>query len=208
MTKELLNLYELRKDRIKQRLKDFEEVFNKDDKKIFAELCFCLLTPQSKARICDIAILDLVKSNVLFTGNQEDIVKYLKNVRFENNKAKYILEARNFFTKNNNLLIKEKLNGNAFELREFLVKNIKGLGYKESGHFLRNVGFKNLAILDRHILKNLKELNIIKEIPKTLTRKKYLEIEEKMKAYSDKIKIPIDELDLLLWSKETGEIFK
>lgn len=77
-----------------------------------------------------------------------------------------------------------------------------------NSHFLRNIGKRDLAILDRHILKNLKNLKAIDELPKALTKKKYLEIEGKFKAFSNKIKIPIDELDLLFWSQETGEIFK
>ena len=74
---------------------------------------------------------------------------------------------------------------------------------------LRNLGFgENIAILDRHILKNLKELNVIEEIPKSISEKKYYEIEEKMREYSKFSKIKMDELDLVLWYKQTGEIFK
>ena len=66
----------------------------------------------------------------------------------------------------------------------------------------------NLAILDRHILKNLVVLGVIKEIPKSLTEKKYLEIEGKFEEFSKKINISMDELDLLFWSAEAGEVFK
>ena len=89
----------------------------------------------------------------------------------------------------------------------YLVKNVKGLGLKEASHFLRNTGHENLAILDRHILKNLAKLNII-ELPKTLTPKIYFEIENKFQNFSKEVNIPMDELDLLFWSMETGEIFK
>jgi len=41
---------------------------------------------------------------------------------------------------------------------EWLVKNLTGLGYKEAGHFLRNIGSGKIAILDRHILRNLHAL--------------------------------------------------
>ncbi len=94
------------------------------------------------------------------------------------------------------------------ELREWLVKNIKGYGYKEASHFLRNIGFEELAILDRHVLKNLKNYGVIEEVPKSLTPKKYKEIEEKMRRFSKSVDIPISHLDLLFWSNETGEIFK
>lgn len=89
------------------------------------------------------------------------------------------------------------------------MKNVKGMGYKEASHFLRNIGFADdLAILDRHILKNLKIFGIIEEIPKSLSKKKYLEIEEKMRNLANEVNIPLSHLDLLFWSKETGEIFK
>jgi len=95
------------------------------------------------------------------------------------------------------------------EKRDWIVKNIKGMSYKEASHFLRNVGFgEDIAILDRHILKNLVKLEVIDELPKTLTPKLYLEIEEKMRNYCEFVKIPMDEMDLLLWYKEAGVIFK
>jgi N-glycosylase/DNA lyase len=89
------------------------------------------------------------------------------------------------------------------------VKKIKGIGYKEASHFLRNIGLgEKMAILDRHILKNLKNYGLIKEIPKTLTRGKYLKIEKKYIEFSKKLNIRPDELDLILWAKETGYVFK
>ena len=94
-------------------------------------------------------------------------------------------------------------------MREWLVSNLKGIGYKEASHFLRNIGMgKNIAILDRHILKNLQKHGAIKEIPKSLTPKKYVEIENQMRDFSRKVKIPMEEIDLLFWSEETGEVFK
>ena len=106
--------------------------------------------------------------------------------------------------------IKDKIKEhNPEEAREWLVKNVKGLGMKESSHFLRNIGFGfDLAILDRHILKNLKKNGIIKDIPNCLTKKRYMETEEKMRDFSKEIGISMGKLDLLFWSKETGEIFK
>ena len=107
--------------------------------------------------------------------------------------------------------IKSLLNSfdGVFSAREWLVKNIKGIGYKEAGHFLRNIGLgSDIAILDRHILKNLKRLGVISDIPKTLTRNKYIEIENKLRGFSRKVSIPMDHLDLLFWAREAGKIFK
>ena len=89
------------------------------------------------------------------------------------------------------------------------MKNLTGLGYKEAGHFLRNIGFgEKIAILDRHILRNLHALGVIDELPESISNKRYLEIEKKMAEFAGRIHIPLDHLDLLLWYKETGEIFK
>ncbi len=98
---------------------------------------------------------------------------------------------------------------NSFAAREWLVKNVKGLGYKEAGHFLRNIGLgEDLAILDRHILKNLMLMGVIDAVPASLSKKTYLDIEKKMIEFSKQVGIPMGQLDLLLWYKEAGEVFK
>jgi N-glycosylase/DNA lyase len=184
---------------------------NASEEEIFAELIFCLFTPQSKAVTCWTAVNDLANKNMIFSATDTEIAKTIKTIRFRNNKAKYVIKARKLFISNHKIRIKEKLTSfkNIFEARLWLVKNIKGLGYKEAGHFLRNIGIgKNLAILDRHILKNLKIYGAINEIPKTLTTKTYLEIEKQMQNFSTKIGIPMAHLDMLFWCKNTGGIFK
>ena len=125
-------------------------------------------------------------------------------------KSKYIIEAREFFVHDGKIDIKSKLGkGTVDSKREWLVKNVKGLGYKEASHFLRNIGLGfELAILDRHIMKNLMKYGVIDEIPECLSKKCYLFFEEKMKEFSEKVNIPMSDLDLLFWSEETGEIFK
>ena len=96
--------------------------------------------------------------------------------------------------------------GNDMDVREEIVKNVKGLGYKEASHFLRNIGLgKDLAILDRHILRRLKSCGVLEEVPKSLTPKRYLEIEEKMRRFFKQVEIPLDHLDLLFFSMATGK---
>jgi N-glycosylase/DNA lyase len=94
------------------------------------------------------------------------------------------------------------------QLREFFVGNIKGIGYKEASHFLRNIGIFGLTILDKHILRTLHEYKMLEALPKSLTRKRYLQYAEKLFEFSRKLEINIDELDLLLWSMKTGKIMK
>lgn len=80
--KSLLNSYDSKKDEIEKRLKDFKEMLYKSDKKIFAELCFCICTPKSRAELCDRVISKLEKNNLLFTGGEEKIRPFLNLVRF------------------------------------------------------------------------------------------------------------------------------
>ena len=188
---------------IRSRLNDFKNI---KDSEIFYELLFCLLTPQTSAKMADRAILQLKARK--FHENNFNPVMYLEGIRFLNNKAKYLLEAKGKFT-----VIKgriKELEDNPIELRNWLIENVKGMNYKESGHFIRNIGLSDnkISILDRHILKNLHKLDVISEIPNPLSKKQYLEIEKKFLEFSKEINIPIDELDLLFWSMEAGEVFK
>ena len=99
--------------------------------------------------------------------------------------------------------------GSERHAREYFLKNVKGLGLKEASHYLRNVGHgKTLAILDRHILKNLVKCGAIEHVPASLTEKRYFEIEREMENFCKKTGIPLAHLDLLFWAEETGEIFK
>lgn len=207
----LLISYEEKKEAIRARLKEFENAYGWSEERLFAELSFCICTPQSKAKTCWKAISTLMNNGALYFGDEEQIRHSLIGVRFSENKSRYIIEARNFFQKDNKLQINERIRSFKSDriLREWLVKNVKGFGMKEASHFLRNIGLgKELAILDRHILRNLLKFEVISDIPKTLGKKTYLQIESKMKEFSNKIDIPISDLDLLLWSEETGEIFK
>jgi N-glycosylase/DNA lyase len=210
-TGKLKGLYLENKGIIQKRLKEFEKLIGESDERIFAELCFCILTPQSNARVCWDSITGLMDSRVLYTGDESEILKKIRRIRFNRTKAKRIVGARDFFTADGILQIKKiikKFKSN-IKTREFLVENITGIGYKESTHFLRNIGMGNgLAILDRHILRNLCELAIIAEIPQSISKKRYLEIENQMMEFSKRVGIPMEELDLLLWSKETGGVFK
>ena len=208
---ELRQFYEKQKDPVQKRLQEFKQILERDDHDVFAELCFCLLTPQSSAKTCWAAVTRLKEKSLLLKGAPSELEPLLNDVRFNESKAKYIVQAREQFSKNGDLRVKPHLRSfvNNYELREWLVENVNGLGYKEASHFLRNVGLgEEFAILDRHILRNLKDFGVLPEIPTSLTKKRYLEIEEKVRRFSREIGIPMGELDLLLWSKETGWIFK
>jgi len=202
------------KKRIDERISFFKELYrNATDEDIFLELAFCILTPQSKARSAEKAINRLKKENQIYSNDISILSDIFNIVRFKNNKAKYYIMARELFSnngKNGEIEIKKHINEkDILSTRDFLVKNIVGFGYKEGSHFLRNIGFgEELAILDRHILKNLHFANVINEVPRSITPKVYMEIEKKMLDFSNYIGIALDSLDFVLWYKEANDIFK
>ena len=212
--RELKKLWLSKKPELDKRLSEFTILRkNGNDTRIFPELVFCLFTPQSKAKTCWSAVETLLHKGLIFTGTKSEISDTIGRigVRFKNNKAGYLLEARGLLSKSSSNAFKNRIEGFKvpLEARNWLAKNIKGLGFKEASHFLRNLGLgDDLAILDRHILKNLKLLGVINEVPKTLNEKIYYDIENKMKIFSKKTGIPMNHLDLILWYKEAGEIFK
>jgi len=205
-TEALIHEYSIRKSDIKNRLKEFGRLRGTTDDRVFEELCFCILTPQSKAVNCAKAVGILKEKGLIHKGEPHRVGVSLKGlVRFHNKKAEYIALARRLSG-----LKTAVSSGDNRAAREWLVGNVKGLGYKEASHFLRNIGRgRNLAILDRHILKNLKRFGAFGSIPASLgSRKTYLALEDKAAAFAKRIGVPLEELDLLFWSLETGFIFK
>lgn len=209
---ETKEIYRSRKAEIIRRLAEFKHKWKTgDEEDILAELVFCILTPQARARSCWAAVENLLSKNLMLRGDEYQIARELPGVRFRNRKAEYIAEARNLFLLNSKVSIRPRISQfrNVCDSREWLVQNVKGFGYKEASHFLRNIGFgEELAILDRHILKNLTWLGVIDDIPTHLTKTRYFEVEKKAEGFAEEISIPMGHLDLVLWCKETGEIFK
>jgi N-glycosylase/DNA lyase len=175
------------------------------------ELLFCILTPQSKAQVCWGAIEDMTCSKILLDGDREQILEAVGMVRFKYRKTDFLIKARNRFYHNGNIDLLNFIRDlrDPIEAREWFVKNIKGLGYKESSHFLRNIGLgDDIAILDRHILRNLLRSKVIEKIPGSLSARRYLEVEKKMRRFANDIEIPLSHLDIVIWYISTGSIFK
>ena len=151
--------------------------------------------------------------SILLTGTREEFAAALRGVhRYPNERARYIEESRNFLLTDCDLRLRQRLAGFADrnERRDWLVKEkgIKGLGYKEASHFLRNIGFTGYAILDKHVLRSMAELKIIDDPKPPNSGSRYLTVEERLKSLASTLGIDFDELDLVLWSMKTGEILK
>ena len=210
-SEELRRSYEMKKPLISERMREFAEVYDKGDEAIFTELCFCIFTAGASARM-GLACIDAIKDVILTATADELEARIERKHRYPKARAGYIIHTRDYLQRECNLQMKELIESfqDRIELRDFFAanKDIKGIGYKEASHFLRNIGFKGYAILDKHILRSLHEFGVIDSPRPPASRKKYLEIEAKMEGYACEIGIDFDDLDLLLWSNRTGEILK
>lgn len=197
---------------IKDRLAEFENIGKYgSDARFWEEMVYCFFTGGCSAKM-GLRSVEAVKP-LLQDGSWLEIRDALSGVhRYPNARARYVVESREFLREHCDLKIRSKLESFDCDLsrRDWLVKEkgIKGLGYKEASHFLRNVGFKGYAILDKHVLRCLAELKIIADPKPPNTRLKYLSVEDSFKALTEAVGIDFDEMDLVLWSMKTGEILK
>ncbi len=204
--------YKEKRNLIRARLKEFRGILESgDDKKIFEELAFCILTAGASARM-GIRSIDAIR-DVLFDAEARELGNRLQHIhRFPNSRARYIAHTRDYLVREFDFKLKDLILSfeHPLDRRDFFAryKDIKGIGYKEASHFLRNIGFSGYGILDKHVLRCLYELRLIRSPKSPTTRKRYIRIENKLKNLATLLKIDFDELDLLLWSEKTGEILK
>jgi N-glycosylase/DNA lyase len=151
----------------------------------------------------------------LLKGRRNAMTRALKEAgahRFPVARPGYIVATRGYLRAHCGMELRDALNSfsDGIARRDWLAKEprIKGLGYKEASHFLRNIGFSGHAILDKHVLRCIADVGIVDSPKPPTTRERYLHVEEKLKSFAKDIKIDFDELDLVLWSMKTGEILK
>jgi len=201
-----------RRGEIRRRLKEFQNIGrNGTDQHLWEEMVFCFFTGGCSARM-GMNSLDAVRP-MLMHADQPELARALTgHHRYPNARSRYIVASREFLREHCGMNLRKKLKSFDCDLerRDWLVreKGIKGLGYKEASHYLRNVGFRGYAILDKHVLNCLAELKIISDPKPPNTRSRYLRVEESLKKLTDEIEIDFDELDLVLWSMKTGVILK
>ena len=191
-------------DTIGQRMREFSDVWESGSHAIFGEMCFCILTANFQAKRA------MHMQNAIGKGFEDmdeiSLASALKKLghRYPNARASYIVGARRHIP-----ALKGVLSSFSDELsmRDWVASNVKGLGYKESSHFLRNIGFCELAIIDFHIVDLLVDEGLIKR-PKSISKKKYLEIEQTLKIIGGRTRLSQAELDLYLWFIQTGQVLK
>ncbi len=189
---------------VERRIREFKQTGRMGDEAWFKEMCFCILTANYSA-LGALRIWSIIGDGFI-TWPEERLRMALKALghRFPNTRARYIVEARKHLRG-----LKERILNQPSEnaARIMLARDVKGLGMKEASHFLRNVGFDNLAIVDFHILNLLERYGVIVR-PKTLTRRRYLAIEALMRGIAQELGLTLSRLDLYLWYLETGRVLK
>ena len=196
--------YLVNREAIINRLEEFKQVKVED---YFYEFCFCICTPQSKAAHALIVQKELEVRDFRNTEfDPKEILQRKSNyIRFHNQKSARLLKAREQFPEIQKWLLEDAA---PRDKRNRLANEFVGIGMKEASHFLRNIGYRDLAILDRHILRHLTEHGVYNEIPNISSFKKYIVAENAFEEFSLQVGISMDELDLLFWSASAGEIIK
>jgi N-glycosylase/DNA lyase len=197
---------------IRARLSEFADVWRgAADARLWEELVFCIFTAGASARM-GLGSIEAIR-HLLASGTHEELAAALQRKhRYPNSRSGYICVTREFLEADCGMRLRERLESFAdpLERRDWLARSrgVKGLGYKESSHFLRNVGLRGYAILDKHILRCLFEVGVLDTPQPPSTRTRYLATEERLRRFARDVRIDFDELDLVLWSMKTGEILK
>lgn len=193
--------------KIKKRIQEFSETQKADTFRWYEELVFCLLTAYSSALTGLKCVEHLQEENALLMGDLNKIEECIakEGHRFAKQRAEYIYNTRHIASS-----LKKTITDfhDPVKARIWLKNNIKGIGMKEASHFLRNVGYLDLAIIDRHIISNMKEHDLIESEKVNLTPKRYLQFEKILKIIAEKVNMPIGEMDLYLWFRKTGAVLK
>ena len=206
--------HKARRKEIRARLVEFEEVWRDgSDARLWEELVFCIFTAGASARM-GLKSIEAIRP-LLLNGKGAEMTVALKQAgahRFPVSRPGYIVIARNYLREHCGLRLREQLESfsDPIERRDWLAreKRIKGLGYKEASHFLRNIGLMGHGILDKHVLRCLADLGVVESSRPPSSRARYLEIEKRLKGVAHDLGIDFDELDLVLWSMKTGEVLK
>lgn len=192
--------------------KHMDKVFNISsfsDEDIFYMLTFCILVPAGKATKCHEAVTKLRMLNYYNKGMaKRRLFSLLESlIRFPKQKTERLIKLYN----NNRaadilfLVRSHARELSPVELRDALVKEVDGLGYKAASHFLRNLGVTELAIIDVHILKYSQYFfhSAISIIPST--KNKYELVESLFKTWAEKeFNLTPSELDWHIWCLESG----
>jgi N-glycosylase/DNA lyase len=125
-----------------------------------------------------------------------------RKYRFPNVRARNIVDAALFiYSQDRDLRRLLECFPSGTEARDYLGKNLPGIGMKEASHFLRDIGYTDsLAIVDSHIISFLRKTGAI-QIPcvSTLTPRLYRQFEKALQTISEDAGLNLAVLDMAIW---------
>lgn len=186
---------------VEERAKEFLFLKYSSAESLFMELTFCTLTANTSAELgikCINRLRDVDFSSVDNIRSQLRKCGY----RFPNTRSKYI--NINYGKKHILEMIRD-IDEPEFR-RDIIFESFIGIGYKEASHFLRNIGYFEYAILDKHILKFMSAY-FNREFSNK-SRKAYMEGEGYFKRIAEEYNTDPGIMDLILWYLITGKILK
>ncbi len=217
-TAEIEEAYQERRNEIQERLEEFQKLRDEGDPRLFRELVFVILTSRSAAKKSWEAAEKLEELGLLENGSRKEIAEVLENhgIQYERDKAGYIVSNRESLSQptlrdtSGELKLSSRIDpGNLEKTREQLVDSLQGVGWKGASHFLRNIGYGgDFAITSAYIMNNLHQLEMVESPEPPSGKEEYLKFEREFRKLSQQLGIGVQELDLLLWSMETGEVFR
>jgi len=131
-----------------------------------------------------------------------------RKYRFPNIRARNIADAaKTLYQENCGLLWILKNSNSEQEARDFLAKNVQGIGLKEASHFLRNIGYSSsLAIIDSPIISFLIEVEAIPhERIKAVTSEMYIRLERILQDMCQSLGLNLSIFDMAIWHYMRGK---
>lgn len=193
------------------------------ENELWGELCICILSSNVPYDLALSAFYHLREKRfldpegIILNSNAARLIGYelsksiyqpkrkdgsLRKYRFPNVRASDIEKAAlTLYCENDSGLI-ELLKNSASEraARDFLAKNISGIGLKEASHFLRNIGYsKSLAIVDTHIIAFLTEVGELSDRINAVTPRVYLKLEAKLMNLCNDLGLNMSLFDMAIW---------
>jgi N-glycosylase/DNA lyase len=185
-------------ERVKIKEREFLSLKTSTLERKFSELVFCTLTANASAEMglrCQEHLRNI--DNYSMENLREKLIEC--KYRFRNTRAKYIEHNHKKMFLLNDFLEKENR-------RELLIENYMGIGMKEASHFLRNIGYFQYSILDKHIQRFLS--NYYNENIRIKNKKDYYNVEKRFIMLSEEYNFPPGIMDLIIWYIMTGKIIK
>jgi len=195
---------------------------------LWEELCLCILSSNVPYELAKSAFLHLRDTKLLrpewiirSSNSARQIAHELsrriylpkkkdgsyRKYRFPNTRAQNIVNAaKTLYLKSSGLFGILKNSSSEREARDFLAKNIAGVGLKQASHFLRNVGYSSsLAIIDSHVVAFLREVEAVpqKRI-KTITPEIYMRLERILQDLCESLDLNLSIFDMAIWHYMRG----